>query len=54
MPPAGFELTIPASERPNTDALDRAATGIGQFVMYTAGNILGMRTTGNGALRGHN
>jgi len=22
--------------------------------MYTAGNILGMRTTGNGALRGHN
>jgi sensor histidine kinase YesM len=28
MPPAGFELTIPASERPQTHALDRAATGI--------------------------
>ena len=29
MPPAGFEPTIPASERPQIDALDRAATGIG-------------------------
>ena len=29
MPPAGFELTIPASERPQTNALDRAATGTG-------------------------
>jgi hypothetical protein len=29
MPPAGFEPTIPASERPQTHALDRAATGIG-------------------------
>jgi hypothetical protein len=29
MPPAGFEPTIPASERPQTKALDRAATGIG-------------------------
>jgi hypothetical protein len=28
MPPSGFELTIPASERPQTHALDRAATGI--------------------------
>jgi hypothetical protein len=27
--PAGFEPTIPASERPQTHALDRAATGIG-------------------------
>ena len=25
----GFEPTIPASERPQTDALDRAATGLG-------------------------
>ena len=31
MPPAGFELTIPASERPKTHALDRAATGIGVY-----------------------
>ena len=29
MPPAGLEPTIPASERPQTYALDRAATGIG-------------------------
>jgi hypothetical protein len=29
MPSAGFELTIPVSERPQTYALDRAATGIG-------------------------
>jgi hypothetical protein len=29
MPPTGFEPTIPASERPQTHALDRAATGIG-------------------------
>jgi hypothetical protein len=29
MPPAGFEPTIPASERPQTHALDSAATGIG-------------------------
>jgi hypothetical protein len=26
--PAGFKATIPASERPQTEALDRAATGI--------------------------
>ena len=29
MPPAGFEPAIPASERPQTHALDRVATGIG-------------------------
>jgi hypothetical protein len=29
MPPAGFELAIPAGERPQTYALGRAATGIG-------------------------
>jgi hypothetical protein len=28
MLPEGFEHTIPASERPQTHALDRAATGI--------------------------
>jgi len=27
--PIGFEPTIPASERPQTHAFDRAATGIG-------------------------
>jgi hypothetical protein len=29
MPTAGFEPTNPVSERPQTHALDRAATGIG-------------------------
>ena len=29
MPSVGFEPTIPASERPQTHALDRAATGTG-------------------------
>jgi hypothetical protein len=29
MPPAGFDPPIPASERPQTHALDRAATGTG-------------------------
>ena len=29
MPPAGFEPTISAGERPQTFALDRAATGTG-------------------------
>jgi len=30
MGPVGFEPTISASERPQTYALDRAATGIGE------------------------
>jgi len=29
MPPVGFEATISAGERPQTYALDRAATGTG-------------------------
>jgi hypothetical protein len=32
MPPAGFEPSIPASERPQTHVLDRAAAGIGDYV----------------------
>ena len=32
MPPAGFEPTISAGERPQTYALDRAATGTGIFL----------------------
>jgi hypothetical protein len=31
MPPVEFERTIPASERPQTHALDREATGIDFF-----------------------
>jgi hypothetical protein len=35
MRPVGFEPMIPASERPQTYALDRAATGIGPDVYHT-------------------
>ena len=35
MPPAGFKPTIPASERPQTHALDRAATGISDCCVGT-------------------
>ena len=31
MPPVGFEPTISAGERPQTYALDRAATGTGRY-----------------------
>ena len=34
MPPVGFEPTIPAGERPQTYALDRAATGTGILELY--------------------
>jgi hypothetical protein len=30
MRPAGFETAIPACKQPQTNALDRAATGVGQ------------------------
>jgi hypothetical protein len=35
MLPAGFELKIPASERPQTHALDHSATGIGLGIYYS-------------------
>jgi hypothetical protein len=38
MPPAGFEPAIPASEQPQTHALDRETTGIGWF-HYSARGI---------------
>jgi hypothetical protein len=34
MTSAGLELVIPAIERPQTDTLDRTATGIGYTQMY--------------------
>jgi hypothetical protein len=34
MIPAAFEPTIPASERPQTHSLDRAAIGIGDIQAY--------------------
>ena len=33
MPPVGFEPTISAGERPQTYALDRAATGAGVLLI---------------------
>ena len=36
MPPVGFEHTISAGERPQTYALDRAATGTGKFYTHYA------------------
>jgi len=38
VPPAGFEPAIPASERPQTHTLDRAATGIGVSKDYVTEN----------------
>ena len=38
MLPVGFEPTIPASERPQTYALDRAATGTGTECNLVAAN----------------
>ena len=35
LPPAGFEPTISAGERPQTYALDRAATGTGNISIYS-------------------
>jgi hypothetical protein len=35
MLPAGFELAIQASERPQTHAVDRAVTGIGLQILNT-------------------
>ena len=35
IPPVGFEPTILAGERPQTYALDRAATGTGRIQIYT-------------------
>ena len=37
MPPVGFEPTISAGERPQTYALDRAATGTGNWKKTTVG-----------------
>ena len=35
MPPAGFEPTISAGERPQTHALDRAETGTGAAYLFS-------------------
>jgi len=41
MPPVGFEPTIPPSERPQTYALDRAATGTGtDYLLYSQNSTI--------------
>jgi len=35
MPPVGFKLTISAGEQPQTYALDRADTGIGEKILIS-------------------
>jgi hypothetical protein len=40
MPPAGFEPTIPAGERPQTHALDRAVYMIGSYLMLNTNRLL--------------
>jgi len=39
MPPAGFELAIPANERQQTHALEHAATGIGFLAQISTDNL---------------
>ena len=41
MPPVGFETTVSAGERPQTYALDRAATGTGRLVSLVYANDRG-------------
>jgi hypothetical protein len=36
---AGLEIAIPATKRPQTHALHRAATGIGSYIYYCELNI---------------
>ena len=43
MPPVGFEPTISASERPQTYALDRAATGTGRLLHIGTWNFVTAR-----------
>jgi hypothetical protein len=43
MSPSAFELTVPISERPQTQVLDRMAAGIGVFVYITEWNECAVR-----------
>jgi hypothetical protein len=42
MPPAEFEPTVPVSERPQTHALDRTATGIGGLAICVVQMLQGV------------
>jgi hypothetical protein len=45
MSPVGLELVIPASERPQTQALDSAATRISFFTVIATVIVIIMKTT---------
>ena len=47
MPPVGFEPTISAGERPQTYALERAATGTGTTTTTTTTTTTATTTTNN-------
>ena len=51
MPPTGFEPTIPPGERPQTHALDRAATGTGTEALRYVANVLAHSDEYSGGLR---
>jgi hypothetical protein len=44
MSPAGFELAIRASERPQTQALESAATGFGIFTVISTVILIIIKT----------
>jgi hypothetical protein len=51
MPPVGFEPMISAGERPQTNALHRAAIGTGTELQYTTvSNSMKIRPAGAGLL----
>jgi len=50
MPPVGFELTISEGERPQTYALDRAATGIGITLIYDCYKTQNMKSLCDGPI----
>jgi len=39
MPPVGFEPIVSVGERPQTYALDRAATGIGSLIITLSNKV---------------
>jgi len=54
MPPVGFEPTISAGERPQTYAVDRAATATGgRLVRLSKRQIVGARCTKNRSFQGY-
>jgi hypothetical protein len=47
MPLVGFEPSIPASARPQTYALERAATGIGKCIILSNSNVINKKAGGS-------